>query len=177
LSFAVEPADIDERVIKDRSRETGRSVGETVLELAQAKASTVSARYPGAYVLGADQILDLGGKWYDKPRDREEAAEHLRAFRGKVHHLVNGLVVVRDGERIWAWEETAKMTVRDFSDRFLGRYLDLSGGDILESVGAYRLEGMGAQLFERIDGDYFTVLGLPLLPLLGHLRQIGIAEP
>lgn len=150
---------------------------ETVLELAQAKASAVSARFPGAYVLGADQILDLGGIWYDKPRDHDEAVGHLRAFRGKAHHLVNGLAVVRDNERIWAWEETAHMTVRDFSDGFLGRYLKNSGGEILESVGAYRLEGMGAQLFERIDGDYFTVLGLPLLPLLAFLRQIGITEP
>jgi len=176
LSFDVEPAHIDEQVIKDRSCAAGRSVGETVLELAEAKASAVSARYPGAFVLGADQILDLGGTWYDKPRDRNEAAGHLKAFRGKVHHLVNGLVVVRDGERVWAWEETAKMTVCDFGDRFLAGYLDSSGSEILESVGAYRLEGPGAQLFERIDGDYFTVLGLPLLPLLGFLRQIGIAE-
>jgi len=177
LSFDVEPAEIDEQVIKIRCRDNGCSVGDTVLELAAAKASAASARHPDAYVLGADQILDLGGTWYDKPRDRDEAAEHLRAFRGKIHHLVNGLVVIRNGERNWAWEETAHMTVRHFSDRFLAGYLENSGDEILESVGAYRLEGIGAQLFDRIDGDYFTVLGLPLLPLLGYLRQTGIAEP
>jgi septum formation protein len=142
--------------------------------LAAAKAKYVSTLHPGAYVIGADQILDLDGVWFDKPTGRNGAGDHLNRLRGRTHTLVDGLAVIRDGEILWRRHDTARLTMRNFSDEFLADYLDRSGPDILESVGAYRLEGRGTQLFSAIDGDYFTILGLPLLPLLDYLREVGL---
>jgi septum formation protein len=148
----------------------GIAAEDVALALADSKARAVSARRPGAIVVGADQILECEGRWFDKPATVEEAARHLRALRGRTHRLVSAVVAVRDGERRWRHAAEARLTMRDFSDRFLEDYLARSGPAILESVGAYRLEGLGAQLFARIEGDYFTILGLPLLPLLDFLR-------
>ncbi len=152
----------------------GASVEEAALDLAIAKAETISRRHPGAYVIGADQILECDGEWLDKPTDKAAAAAHLDCLRGRRHLLVCGLAVACDGAALWRHSETASLTMRRFSQSFLESYLEETGPEILASVGAYRLENRGAQLFERIDGDYFTILGLPLLPLLSFLREHGV---
>jgi septum formation protein len=144
--------------------------------LARAKAETVAASLPGRVVLGADQTLALGSQRFGKPADRAEAAKQLRALRGKTHTLHSALALVRDGAVLFACVETAQLTMRDVSDRFLDDYLDLAGDSALSSVGGYQLEGIGIHLFERVEGDYFTILGLPLLPLLAFLRQNGFVD-
>ena len=146
------------------------------LALAEAKAAAVSAAHPGRLVLGADQLLVLGDRRFDKPRDREEAAAHLAAFSGRVHELVTAAIAMRDGAVQWRRTERARLTVRPLSRAAIDAYLEIVGPAALESVGAYQLEGPGAQLFERVDGDFFTVLGLPLLPLLEFLRSEGVPE-
>jgi septum formation protein len=138
--------------------------------LAEAKARTVSASRPADHVIGADQILVLGDAIYAKPGDLAEARRHLASLRGRTHALVTAAVVLR-GERVLATiTDSADLTMRQFSDAFLDRYLAAAGPGVTSSVGAYRLEELGAQLFDRIEGDYFTILGLPLLPLLSFLR-------
>jgi len=144
--------------------------------LAEAKAKQVSARHPGRLIIGADQILDLDGDWFDKPKDMAGAADHLKRLSGRTHCLVSAICVLRDNECLWNHVETSRLTMRTLSPGFLKRYVAQSGPEILESVGAYRLEGPGAQLFSRIAGNYFTILGLPLLPLLGVLRRGGAIE-
>ncbi|MDB5362420.1 MAG: septum formation protein Maf [Rhodospirillales bacterium] len=141
--------------------------------LAELKAVRISQRRPGALVIGADQMLDCNGVWFDKPADEAHARAHLQALRGKTHRLVTAAVVARNGQRIWHTIDTARLTMRPFSDAFLDDYLHWVGPAVLSSVGAYQLEGLGAQLFSRIEGDFFTILGLPLLPLLGFLRDQG----
>ena len=118
-------------------------------------------------------MLDCGGKWLDKPIDMDAAAESLRLLRGQSHELVTSVSIARAGQECWRLTDRATLVMRDFSDEFLDGYLDRVGEDVLSSVGAYQLEGLGAQLFERIDGDYFTILGLPLLPVLAYLRNEG----
>jgi len=142
--------------------------------LALAKALAVSARKPGALVLGADQVLECEGRLFAKPRDKNEARAQLVRLRGRGHRLVNGLALVRDGQVLWQYDDEARLWMRDFDDAFLETYLAGTGPEVLESVGAYRLEGSGAQLFARIEGDFFSILGLPLLPLLEALRREGI---
>ncbi len=168
LAFEVDPAEIDEAEIKRKFR--AAAPDEVATTLAEAKASAVSRRRPGAWVIGADQVLLFEGTLFDKPKDIEEAASHLRRFRGRSHDLVSAVCVAFGGRPRWLYSEAATLHVRDFSDAFLASYTAAAGEGILASVGAYRLEGLGAQLFSRIDGDYFAVLGLPLLPLLGFLR-------
>lgn len=146
------------------------------LALAEAKAAAVSAAHPGRLVLGADQLLVLGDRRFDKPRDREEAAAHLAAFSGRTHELVTAAVAMKDGVVRWRRTDRARLTVRPLSRAAIDAYLEIVGPAALESVGAYQLEGPGAQLFERVDGDFFTVLGLPLLPLLEFLRSEGVPE-
>lgn len=141
--------------------------------LAELKAGRISQRHPGALVIGADQMLDCNGVWFDKPADEAHARAHLQALRGKTHRLVTATVVARNGQRIWHTIDTARLTMRPFGDAFLDDYLRRVGPAVLSSVGAYHLEGLGAQLFSRIEGDFFTILGLPLLPLLGFLRDQG----
>jgi septum formation protein len=141
--------------------------------LAELKAVRISQRHPGALVIGADQMLDCNGVWFDKPADEAHARAHLQALRGKTHRLVTAAVVARNGRRIWHTIDTARLTMRPFGDAFLDDYLRRVGPAVLSSVGAYHLEGLGAQLFSRIEGDFFTILGLPLLPLLGFLRDQG----
>lgn len=142
--------------------------------MATEKAKVVAKDHSDRFVLGADQILDCGGVWYDKPQNMDAARHQLKQLRGHDHRLINGLVVLRGAETVWSHVETARLSMRNFSDEFLETYLEQSGTAILGSVGAYRLEDQGAQLFDKIDGDYFTILGLPLLPLLAFLRQEGM---
>jgi septum formation protein len=144
------------------------------LALAQAKARAVALSQPGALVIGADQLLVCKGKIFDKPADMAEAAEHLRALAGHKHELVTAVCVLQGEAVLWSHVEAARLTVRPLSEAFIARYLAAEGEQILGCVGAYRLEGLGAQLFEHVDGDYFTILGLPLLPLLGFLRGCGV---
>jgi len=169
LRFEIRPAHIDERTV-----EAGASPGDAAAAarvLARAKAEAVAANMPGRLVLGADQTLARGNARFSKPADRAAAAGQLRSLRGRTHALHSALALVRDGELLFGCVETARLTMRDFSDRFLDEYLDMAGGTALASVGGYQLEGIGIHLFEKVEGDYFTILGLPLLPLLAFLRQ------
>jgi len=174
IDVLIEPADIDESSVKDDGLRTQASADTVAALLARQKAQKISAAHPNAFVIGADQMLDCGGKWLDKPNSLTAAGDTLRLLRGKSHELVASVSVVHEGKEIWALTDRAKLLMRDFSDDFLDTYLSNVGDDVMLSVGAYQLEGVGAQLFERIDGDYFTVLGLPLLPLLGFLRDRNV---
>jgi septum formation protein len=173
VDFAVETAAVDEAAIKQSFHAERLPAADCAVALAEAKASRVSRRHPGALVIGADQMLVCDGAWYDKPRDRAAARDELRSLRGKRHELVGAVCVVRDGERLWHVVERSVLTMRRFSDSFLDAYLDAAGNTVLASVGAYQLEGLGVQLFERVEGDFFAILGLPLLPLLAFLRSHG----
>jgi septum formation protein len=173
IAHDVEPAAIDEAALKQSLRAEGASTEDAALALAGLKAQKIARRRPGALVIGADQILEHGGDWLDKPVDRPAARAALGALRGQAHELVSGVVVARDGIVLWRHAERASLTMRDFSDDFLDAYLDRVGDAALASVGGYQIEGPGLQLFARIDGDYFTILGLPLLPLLDFLRGHG----
>lgn len=174
LSIAVDPANIDESVIKSRMQAQKAPATTAAIELASAKAKAVSPRHPGAFVIGADQLLTLGNEWFDKPADRAAAAHHLERLSGRTHQLVCGVAVIQDSTEIWRTAQSVTLTMRPLSRAFIDAYLDQAGDAVLASVGAYQLEGHGAQLFTAIDGDYFTVLGLPLLPLLAFLRQHGV---
>lgn len=174
LAVDIIPAHIDEDEIKRALKGEGIDAGEGATRLAEMKAQRISAAQPGRLIIGADQILVCAGTWFDKPADLNEARTHLRALRGRPHELATSAVIVRDGRRIWHHAERPKLTMRPFTDSFIDDYLDRAGSDILSSVGAYHLEGIGVQLFSRIDGDYFSILGLPLLPLLAFLREHGV---
>ncbi|MBV8653996.1 MAG: septum formation protein Maf [Alphaproteobacteria bacterium] len=174
LDIAVETARVDEAEIKASFWAERREAAECAVALAEAKASRVARHHPGALVIGADQMLVCDGVWFDKPRDRDEARRHLAALRGCRHELVSAVCIVRDTVRLWHFVDRPALTMRPFSDRFLEAYLAAGGDALLGSVGAYQLEGQGIQLFSRIDGDYFAILGLPLLPLLEFLRGHGV---
>lgn len=176
LAFAQRPAEIDERAVRDALDRSGEAVlPEDVAEiLARAKAEEVSARAPEEIVIGADQVLALEGRIFEKPGDFDTARDQLLSLRGKTHMLHSAVVIARGGQTIWAHVDAASLTMRDFSAEFLGGYLAAAGSGILSSVGAYHLEGPGVQLFSHIEGDYFTILGLPLLPLLDQLRELKI---
>lgn len=169
------PSGLDEDLLKAELAAEPTEV--LVLRLAEAKARRVAAGQTGALVIGADQVLDCAGRRFDKPASPAEARRHLEFLRGREHRLVNGLCVVRDDALLWRHESAARLEMRSFSDAFLDDYLAESGPEILESVGAYRLEGRGIQLFSHIEGDYFEILGLPLPPLLDFLRSQGILKP
>ena len=174
VPFRGDPANIDEAEVKASLKAEGATAMQAAETLAELKARHVSRRHAGALVIGADQIVDCAGTWFDKPTDRDEAARHLRALAGKRHTLETAVCVVQDGTRIWHHNTRALLRMRPFSEAFLADYLELMGKPTLLSVGAYRIEGPGIQLFEQIEGDYFTILGLPLLPLLGFLRTHGV---
>jgi septum formation protein len=165
------PADIDERAIETQAGR--RPPEEIALMLARAKASAVALKRPGRLVLGADQTLALGDRLYAKPADLAGARDQLKSLRGATHALHSAVVLARDGAVVFEQCETARLTMRDFSDRFLEAYLEAAGPAVTASVGGYQIEGVGVQLFERIDGDHFTILGLPLLRLLHYLRREG----
>jgi len=172
LAIEIVPSNVDEDDIK-RVNE-GIAVEQLAMILARAKAAEVAARNSDALIIGADQILDCDGARFDKPKDRVEAAEHLSAFRGRTHRLITACTVHRGLEEIWHYTAIPQLTMWDFDDAFVGDYLARAGDSVLTSVGAYLLEGLGSNLFEKIEGDYFSILGLPLLPLLAFLRTQGL---
>ncbi|MGZ3311652.1 MAG: Maf family protein [Xanthobacteraceae bacterium] len=171
VPIEVHPADVDERGIEQRS--AARDPGEVAALLAREKAAAVAARLSGRVVLGADQTLALGERRFSKPADRAAAREQLKLLRDRTHELHTAIALVREGTVLFEHREAAQLTMRAFSDRFLEDYLDAAGAAVTASVGAYQLEQGGIQLFEHVEGDHFVILGLPLLPLLGHLRQAG----
>lgn len=177
ITLSVDPAAIDESALKSEIRRTGGSVESAAERLGQAKARTVSARHAGALVIGSDQMLDCDGVWFDKPADRAGAEAHLARLAGRTHRLVTGACVARDGTVLWSTVNIATLTMRDLSPRDIAAYLDMAGPAVLASVGCYQLEKLGAHLFTRVEGDFFTVLGLPLLPLLAFLRSQGVPAP
>jgi septum formation protein len=167
----IDPGAVDEDEIKRAMKAEGATADTVSETLAELKAMRVAPRHRGALVFGADQMLECNGVWFDKPDDRDHAAAHLAALSGRTHRLISSAVCVRDGARIWHHTAVASLTMRPLSRAFIDCYLDAAGAAVLRSVGAYQLEGLGAQLFSKIEGDYFTVLGLPLLPLLAFLRD------
>jgi len=176
LTFEVDPPRVDEEAAKASLRAGGLKPRDQADALAELKALSVSRSRPD-FVIGADQMLALGGDVFDKPKDMNDARQHLLRMRGQTHELITAAVVAREGAIIWRHIDTPKLKMRAFSDAFLDDYLAQAGDNVLRSVGAYQLEGLGAQLFERVEGDFFSVLGLPLLPLLAFLREHGIARP
>jgi septum formation protein len=172
ISFEAVPADIDERALQKNS---GLSVpGEIAGLLAREKACFVSAKNPGRYVVGADQTLALANRLFSKPAGRAQAADQLRLLAGHTHELHSAVAVARDGKIAFSDVVVARMTMRRLDESEIEAYLDQAGQAVTTSVGAYQLEGLGVHLFERIDGDHFTILGLPLLPLLAFLRGEGL---
>ena len=176
LAYDTEPSRVDERAVEEPLLAAGADPGAIALHLAEAKALDVASRRPGDLVLGADQTLGLGNQRFVKPESVAEAREHLSRLRGRPHELHSALVLARDGEVLWRHVSVARLTMRPFSDAFLDRYLETVADEVTSTVGCYRLEGPGIRLFEAIDGDYFTILGLPLLPLLAELRTRGILD-
>lgn len=174
VSFVYDPPAIDEDAIRQQAEAAGMSMAATALALAEAKARTVAARQADALVLGADQILYCRGRIFTKPDDLDAAEATLRALRGRTHCLISAAAIVRGGAMVWSRVETARLTMRSFSDAFLHQYLAETAAGALSSVGVYRIEGAGIQLFSDIDGDHSTILGLPLLPLLAFFRSEGI---
>ena len=174
VPFVVEAPRVDEHEFKLGLDAQGASAAEIAEVLAEAKAVGVSRRKPGLMVVGADQVLQCGNRRYDKPADRADALSQLKSLRGSRHELVSCAVVVKDGLRTWHAVDRAQLEIRNVSDDFLESYLDAVGDDALNGPGAYRIEGLGSQLFSRIEGSHFTVMGLPLLQLLEYLRQTGI---
>lgn len=169
VEFETIPADIDEAAVKSAEPDGFKASRRLAVE----KAMKVSALQPEAHVIGADQIMELEGRSFSKPADKAEAREHLKQMRGKTHHLINGAAVVRGGEVLWSVNTAVHVTMRDFSDSFLESYLEKAGPEVCRSVGAYYLEELGSQLIDKIEGDYFSVLGLPMLPLFDFLRSCG----
>jgi len=176
LSFEQISSGVDEDALKDSLRAEGASVAKQADLLAETKALKVSISQPGI-VLGCDQMLDLDGVGLDKVSTREAAAEVLRSLRGKTHILQSAIVACINGAPVWRHLSQPRLRVRNFSDAFLETYLDAIGDAAFESVGCYQIEGKGAQLFASIEGDYFSILGMPLLPLLQWLRDRGSLQP
>ena len=172
VTFGLEDAGVDEDAIKMALADA--SPGALAVELACAKALAVSRRDPDVWVLGADQTLAFDGGLVSKAKSLDEARSRLKAMRGRSHQLHSGAALATKGQIVWSGVDTVQMKMRDFSDAFLDAYLAVEGEEVLACVGSYRLEGLGSQLFEAIDGDYFTVLGLPLWPVLVELRRAGV---
>ncbi|WP_309627073.1 Maf family protein [Brevundimonas sp.] len=172
VPFTALDAGVDEDAIKTSL--AGVDPAELALELARAKALAVSRHDPEAWVLGSDQTLDLDGGMISKAPTLAVARERLHALRGRTHHLNSAAALANNGAVVWSGVDTVRMTMRRFSDDFLDAYLEAEGDGLLGSVGCYRLEGMGSQLFDRVEGDYFTVLGMPLWPVLNELRRAGV---
>ena len=175
VPFGVQPADIDEEALKEALLAKGQPPIAIAQALARAKALARSKQTPGL-VIGADQTLDLAGVLFNKAASLAEAEASLRLVRGKTHQLHSATALALNGQLVWQEVVSASLTMRDFSDRFLSRYLEQQGPAILSCVGGYQLESHGVQLFEQIEGDYFTILGLPLSGLLAQLRQWGVLD-
>lgn len=171
VAFSVQPADLDERALEVSL--AGAAPEEVARQLARAKAQAVSGSSPGALVLGSDSLVVVEGRRFDKPGDRAEAAEHLRFFSGKRMDLHSAAALARDSAVVWDHAGVASLHVRALSEAFIAAYLDAEWPEVAACVGVFRIEALGVQLFERIEGDHFTVLGMPLLPVLGALREHG----
>ena len=176
LSFEVAPADVDEAMLKRDLLGSGSTPSAIAAALAAAKAEAVSARLPDALVIGADQVLALGQDLFSKPVGTPAAREQLLRLRGKSHQLHTAACLATGGKAVWTHVEIATLTMRPFSDAFLADYLRVAGDRVCHTVGAYEIEGLGIQLFERIEGSLFTIIGLPLLPLLAELRARGVID-
>ncbi|MBB4191039.1 septum formation protein [Rhizobium aethiopicum] len=176
LSFEAHPAEIDERAVEAPLEKAGAKPDTVACILAKAKAEDVSARFPEGLVIGSDQTMSLGDRVFHKPKDLADAANHLRALSGTTHRLNSAIAIVHDGAVLWEHVGHAELTMRPLTEDFIARHLVRVGDRALSSVGAYQLEGEGVQLFEKIEGDYFTILGLPMLPLLGKLRELGAID-
>lgn len=174
VEIQIDPADLDEAALKAAFRGEHLDAREIAARLAEAKANSISARHEGAVILGADQVLLHRGEMLDKPASREEARANLRRLRNSSHELISAAAITRDGRTLWQHIGSASLQMRDITDDFIENYLDRLGPKALESVGAYQLEGLGAQLFTRVAGDHFTILGLPLLEVLAFLRERGV---
>ena len=174
LRFAVQPAAVDETEAKRGARAAGMSAQDTALLLADLKAERVAGHDPDLLVIGSDQLLVCADRWFDKPIDLADAREHLRALRGRTHELATAVVCRRGGQMVWHHLARPRLTMRVFSEEFLEDYLAGEGMALTTTVGAYRLEGLGVHLFDRVEGEHAAILGLPLLPLLGFLRQHGV---
>jgi septum formation protein len=175
VGFRVVPADVDEAALK-RSLARQTSPADVAEALARAKAAAVSAAHPDALVIGADQVLALGDELFDKPHDLAAARKQLERLRGNTHRLVSAVALAQRGEIVWTHLDEAVMSMRAFSAEFLERYIAQAGPELCRIVGAYEIEGPGIQLFERVEGDHFTIIGLPLLPLLAELRARGVID-
>lgn len=173
VSFEVSLPRVDEDAVRQSLLAEGASARDIADALAELKASKVSTRMPGVLVLGCDQVLSFDGKIMAKPKSREQAEQQLRQLRGAGHQLLSAAVICEDGQPIWRFVGTVRLQMRDFSDSYLTTYLDRNWPDISNSVGGYKLESEGVRLFNRVDGDYFTVLGMPLLELLSYLTLRG----
>jgi septum formation protein len=177
LAFIVEPPGLDESVMRQAvGGERLLSPSDVSEVLARAKAEAVSDLARTAYVVGADQVLSFGDVILSKPDSMETARRQLLDLRGKSHKLHTSVALATNGATVWTETQVATLTMRKLSPEFIGRYLAAAGEEVLSSVGAYQIESFGIQLFEKIDGDYFTILGLPLLPLLAALRREGVIE-
>lgn len=174
VPFTVDPAAVDESAVKSSMRASGADAATAAEALAATKAQQVSRRHVDSLVIGADQMLVCDGDWFDKPEDATMARRHLARLRGRSHELISAVCVVQGGTVLWHHVDAASLTMRPFSDRFIDEYLEKMGEKITATVGGYELEGLGAQLFSRIAGDCFTILGMPLLPLLDFLRGHGV---
>lgn len=168
-----QPAHVDENALKEALLAEGQSVRAIADALAELKAVKISQGQPSAMVIGSDSMVSVNGRLFDKPESREAAAEHLRAFSGQVMLLTSAVVVAEGGQPVWRHVDQAKLSVRPLSEAFIADYLDAEWPAIAGCVGCFRIEGPGVQLFSRLDGDHFTILGMPLLPLLGYLRIRG----
>ncbi len=176
LAFEALPAAVDEAALKQSAQAEELSAADAAILLAEAKAMRIARRDPEALVIGADQLLVCDGQWFDKPENPAAARAQLLTLRGKPHTLFTALVLWRGGRRVWQHVAAPKLVMREFSEAFLDRYLAAEGEAVCASVGAYRLEGLGVQLFRDVQGEHSAILGLPLLPLLGFLRQHGAIE-
>ena len=173
LDFAIDPARLDERAVEEECRRRGVAASGLAARLAEAKALDVSARHPDALCLGADQTLTLDGRVLHKPKDMTAARDSLQSLAGRTHRLASAFCFARNGEALFQAEDEALMTMRPLDRDALSAYLSLAGEAALASVGAYQVEGLGAHLFDRIEGDHTTIIGLPLLPVLAWLRRQG----
>ncbi len=176
ISVEAVPAMIDERAVEETLEGSDIGADDIALVLSQAKADEVSSRFASAAIIGADQTLSLDGEILHKPKSMDGAIDRLLLLSGRTHQLNSGVCLVLDGETLWSHVEVAHITFRKVEPGFVGRYLAQTGDTALTSVGAYQVEGLGAQLIERIEGDFFSVIGLPLLPLLAQLRLRGFID-